>query len=534
MNFISDIKRKKTPMRRKLFFYMLALVIIVLAFLSVGLFFIDNFSSTKETTSKDLSFQLDVFERQVNKYYDDLTMMGTSLSNDVGEITERYLTQNGVEFSDVNDNLELVTGLQRAIFDKLREELLKTDCSGAFVVYDATVNTSVENAEYSKTGLYFQRSTLDATDESVLLFRGIAEIGRENGIMPHRKWRLEFSTDYIYGWNDFSTWLNLSTEKPTFLLDVSTLQGTSERAMHFFMPITGNGISYGFCGFEISESYFKKNFAQASQIKHLTCMLTKKQDGIIDPATGFSAGVYDGYNLTPNGVMTVKPFGNGLIALNGNSSYIGKSADITICNANYSLTVALPREEYDDLATKNAFDLICLLLLILCFMVTVCVFFSRKFLAPLLKGLDLIRKNEHRNGSSNIVEIDDLLVFLTEQDRLREEQADEIQKERELQKDALNKANDKIERLTYSRKNEVDPEDYETFKLGIKELTKTEKTIFKLYLDGKTAEEILEICSIRQSTLKYHNHNILGELGVSSRKQMLRYATLLAQESGEI
>lgn len=69
------------------------------------------------------------------------------------------------------------------------------------------------------------------------------------------------------------------------------------------------------------------------------------------------------------------------------------------------------------------------------------------------------------------------------------------------------------------------------FKVGLKTLTKTEKQIFRLYLDGKTADEIMEICRIQKGTLKYHNHNILGKLGVSSRKQMLRYATLLKQEN---
>ena len=37
--------------------------------------------------------------------------------------------------------------------------------------------------------------------------------------------------------------------------------------------------------------------------------------------------------------------------------------------------------------------------------------------------------------------------------------------------------------------------------------------------------------NIRESTLKFHHHNILKKLGVFSRKQMLRYATLLKQET---
>lgn len=139
--------------------------------------------------------------------------------------------------NDINDSLEYVTGLQSAIFDKLHEELLKTDCSGAFVIYNATVNTSIENAEYSKTGLYFQRSTIDATDESVLLYRGIADLGKNDGIMPHRKWRLEFRTDLIPDWDKLLKVEKKPIEKSAYLLDAFVLPGTSERAMHFIIPI---------------------------------------------------------------------------------------------------------------------------------------------------------------------------------------------------------------------------------------------------------------------------------------------------------
>ena len=65
-----------------------------------------------------------------------------------------------------------------------------------------------------------------------------------------------------------------------------------------------------------------------------------------------------------------------------------------------------------------------------------------------------------------------------------------------------------------------------------RDLTKTEKNIFNFYLQGKNAKEIAELLNIRESTLKFHNHNIPEKLGVSSRKQMLlRYATLLKQET---
>ena len=56
-------------------------------------------------------------------------------------------------------------------------------------------------------------------------------------------------------------------------------------------------------------------------------------------------------------------------------------------------------------------------------------------------------------------------------------------------------------------------------------LTYTERLIYDLYLQGLSTKEVLEEMNIKENTLKYHNKNIYGKLGVSSRKQLL----LLAQ-----
>lgn len=155
----------------------------------------------------------------------------------------------------------------------------------------------------------------------------------------------------------------------------------------------------------------------------------------------------------------------------------------------------------------------------------------------MIKSLEKIRMQEHAGTKSDIIEIDDLFVYLAEQDKLRDLETENLKRQNEKlatvtenQTNEIGKRQAEIERLAYSRKTEIDPDDYEMFKIGLKELTKTEKTVFDLYLQGKTAKEIADILNIRESTLKFHNHNILEKLGVSSRKQMLRYATLLKQE----
>lgn len=63
-------------------------------------------------------------------------------------------------------------------------------------------------------------------------------------------------------------------------------------------------------------------------------------------------------------------------------------------------------------------------------------------------------------------------------------------------------------------------------------LTPTERTIYRYYLEGKSTKEIMAALEIKENTLKYHNKNIYGKLGVSSRKQLVMIASLLKDSPG--
>lgn len=56
-------------------------------------------------------------------------------------------------------------------------------------------------------------------------------------------------------------------------------------------------------------------------------------------------------------------------------------------------------------------------------------------------------------------------------------------------------------------------------------LTPTEHAIYNLYTEGKTTKEVLAELNIKENTLKFHNKNIYGKLGVSSRKQLVEFAS---------
>lgn len=65
---------------------------------------------------------------------------------------------------------------------------------------------------------------------------------------------------------------------------------------------------------------------------------------------------------------------------------------------------------------------------------------------------------------------------------------------------------------------------------GSKTLTPTEYSIYNFYLEHKTTKEIMEILNIKENTLKFHNKNIYGKLGVSSRKQLMEIYQRLQTE----
>ena len=67
----------------------------------------------------------------------------------------------------------------------------------------------------------------------------------------------------------------------------------------------------------------------------------------------------------------------------------------------------------------------------------------------------------------------------------------------------------------------VAPERIEAFMTGLKTLTPAEKAIYEAYVARVTTKEIMANMNIKESTLKYHNRNLYGKLGVSSRKELL-------------
>ena len=515
--------QKKQTMRRMLFGYMLVLVLVVFALIFTSLFMFGQYSTTKETLMGTLSLQMEVFEREITSHHENLAMRGVQLSKDSGLMLQSYFFRNGISFDKLKNSPSHLNALQSEFLDLLREELLQTECSGAFILLDTTVNTALKDSKTSKSGVYVQRSTVDATDDTLILYRGDSKTAKSKGIMPHRKWNLEMDSGIF---PSYDTLMNVTPDRPLekayFTTEVVYLPGTSEKVMLIALPIRAHdGTVYGICGFEISETSFKTYHAQPSTLQHLVGVFAKTQKDEIDISKSFTCGVSGGYHYSPDGILTPHGFGKGLSSFgNEKEEYIGITREVTICcdsEHKHTLAVMIPKYDYKKMLLKNSLSLIFMIVMLIIAAISCCGYFSKRYIAPIIKKLERLKASEvqeEETDEGTYSEIEDLFAFLKNKE------------------DELSEAKSRADRLSYSRKTEIDPDDYEYFKMGIKTLTKSERKVFDLYMSGKTAKEIMEIAGIKERTIKFHNSNIYDKLGVKNMRELLRFAALYEKENG--
>jgi len=558
-------KYSEWSLKSKLFVYMLFLTLLLLVILTVGLVLFGRTTSTAASFYDTLDIQMEVFEKDISTHFDHLAASAITLSEEMTSILEEYLQSHDLSFAALNGSTSCTADIQKAMVEPLRQKLLQVNCSGAFVMLNATVNTSLPESAFSRTGLYLQINGYHPTDADVLMYRGSADIAKEHGIMPHRKWRLEFRTDLFPNYAEISADASLPLDTAYRITELFVLPGTSESALLLTIPMLGaDGSFYGICGYEISASYFMTYHMQPTKLESLSCLLTTAHDNVLLTSESLSCGGADGYFHAFEDDYAIVKSDGGLTGFSSDTyTYLGitKTLSLSAGNREHLLAVMIPKTNYDRALLMNIMQTAILATLLLFFTVSFCRFFSRRFLSPLLLSLEQIKSDKRSEATSDIPEILDLIEYLDRQDRAHGETLSALEKKHQASeeekirlqteyetalsdfrrieeeygsaKDELNRIQTELERLAYSRKSEIDPADYQYFLAGLETLTETERNIFEYYLAGKSAKDILALTGIKESTLKYHNHNILGKLGVSSRKQMLRYAEIMRNQRKE-
>lgn len=521
-------------MRRRFVTYILSAVtlVITLILLLLNLFGVVNPSN---------AYVLDILDTQLQSYadhieqdYDQIAAYAISFSDQIEKEIHRYLTDNNLPFEGLTDNPDELFSLQNKLYDTVYLNMQLAPCSGVFYILDTTVNTQspspLHNGIYLKYANLYSESTLN---NNITLYRGSFDTGKENGLTFHSGWQNEMKTDF------FDSCGSIFSNTTHYVLSQTVeIPDTWERARYVYVPIRDvKDHIIGVCGFEVNDLYFRLSEKSGSS------GLGELVGALLDEEQGNYAGQFDSNRYSADAV-DVSHKGDYSVFDFGTERCIGKTKSVNLGNGTFCVALMISEAQFNGYIHRGQLKTASIILIVMLFALALCVFMSKKYVSPVLKRIEQIKTNEACGEQPKIREIDDLFAFLAQKDadyegRLKElesakqfadEEARRIKEAYEKALEEYEQAKEQILRLSEEHKKEIVLEDYDYFLCNLKTLTPTELRVYELYLEGRTAAEIASILGIKENTMKFHNKNIYSKLGISSRKQLLRFAALKQQQ----
>lgn len=335
---LAKLKRANPSMRNRLLRYMGALAALLLTALLSGLFLLGQLKSPREEIHRSLTFQLEAFRTDMNSLWRSVSAMCVHLSEDMTALIE----EQSPRFAALNGSVDAIESLQEAMLEPLCQYARQADCSGAFVLLNASLTRSAD----SHGGIFVQRSDAEHTVSDLLLYRGMADVGRLRSVMPHRKWAQEFTLSDFPGLADHLERAAAPLETACRTTELLTLPGTSEQSILLTVPLLGtDGTVYGLCGFSVNQTYFAAHHAQPSGVEHLACVLASDTGGTLDISRSLLTYPTSGFCFVPAEELTAKTTGALTAFSCSDSSFIGLTAPFTLAagdDAPHTLAVLLP------------------------------------------------------------------------------------------------------------------------------------------------------------------------------------------------
>ena len=524
-------------MRRRFVLYIISAIALVLSLILLLLNLFGVMNPTNTMVMEVLDTQLLSYTDYIEHDYNKAAAHALSFSDQIEATLEHFLVDNNLAFEDLKNNTEALSALQLELYNTVYLNMQLAPSSGAFYILDTTVNGQSDPQLYN--GIYLKYINLyseSTVNNEIALYRGSFSTGKEGNLTFHSGWSNEMRTDF------FNNCESEFTKGTYYILSPTVdIPDTWERARYVYTPIRdARDNIIGVCGFEINDLYFqlskKANDSKLGQL--VGALLDEDQEGLSGQfnSNRYNTSSSDDVKISKRNDSTVFDFGS--------EKCIGKTQSIKLGNRTFTVALMMTESQYNAQIREGQMKTAGIILFVILVALTYCLFMSKKYVAPILRKIDQVKCSGEHGGQLKIREIDDLFDYLAQRDVAYEEQLQLLQAakqaaevEAQRTKAAYEKALEEYElaqneilHLTEEQKKKIVLEDYDFFICNLKTLTPTESRIYELYLEGKTAQEIAAILGIQENTMKYHNKNIYGKLGVSSRKQLLRFAALKQQQ----
>lgn len=527
-------------MRRRLFLYMGALAALLLAVLLVALLLLGQLKSPRAETEKALTFQMGAFRSDMASLWRNVSVMGVHLSEDMTAIIEEQTS----DFSSLNGDVDAVGALQEAMLEPLCQYVRQTDCSGGFVLLSVSLNPDAAADSFS--GLYAQRSNAEHTTSDLLLYRGMTDIGRQHRVMPHRKWAQEFCPADFPGLADQLEAASAPIERACRTTELLTLPGTTEQAILLSGPMVGaDGRVYGLCGFSVNQTYFSAHHAQPSAVSSLACVLSDAAEGL-DVQRGLLTYPTGDFCFVPDELLEKRSLRGGLTAFVGSElSFVGISEPFTVAvgdEAPHDLTVLIPKSDYDRALLKSRLEAAGVLMLLLFFAVSCCLFYTRRYLRPILRDIERLKDesggaqmtfDELQPVSARLRSHEQTITVLETEKLDLQGQVEHMQSQVVDTQEQLDDSLAEIRRLAYLGKKELDPADYQKFLEGYAKLSSKELEICAALAKGLSARQCAEQTGNALSTIDTYRKRVYEKTNIHRVRQLRLCYALMQLEQAE-
>lgn len=538
-NLTKIFKNEHLSMRRRFVMYIITIVAIFLALLLILLNLFGVLNPVDRRVSDFLDNQLFTYSEKLEHDVDKIAAYAISFSEQLETKISDYMIENHIEFEDLTDNEAQLSKLQNELYDIVYLNMQMAPSSGAFYILDTTINSRSKTPYFNSLYLkYVNLYSENAVNNEFTIYRGSAATGKANNLSFHSGWENESKTDFFEN-------CDLAFTKNTryIISPVTEIPGTWESGRYLYVPIRDIEKNIiGVCGFELNNLYFQLTQRPADEsLGHIVY-------GLLDNKSTKFYGQFtsNGYNVSgyEDSFLKITEKKDFSIFDFGKEKCIGKSKKVCLGNDMFTASVMITEAQYENLIRKGQQSFIFIFLIIMALALCCCIFLSKKYVSPLLRRIEQLKNEDFQEEDIKISEIDDLFEFLAEKDSKYEDRLKALEAAKNLAEDEAEKtrlayekaqkeyelAKSEIEQLSEKHKKEIVLEDYEYFLCNLGTLTASEYRIYELYLEGKNVKQIAEIVGIKENTLKFHNKNIYSKLGISSRKQLLKFAALKKQQ----
>ena len=531
---LKQFRSANISLRKRFLVYIISAIVTFLALAMVLLNLFGFVNSANVQIMRDLDTWLANRADGIEQDCDELAACAISFSNQLESQIQSFLIKHQLQFDDLRDNTQMLTDLQQQLYDTVYLNMQVAPASGIFYILNTTVNSASETPLFNGIYLkYVNLSSDNTVNNDFALYRGSYATGKENNLTFHSGWHNENSTDF------FEDCESVFSDGVHYVLSsVVEIPETWENARYIYVPLRDRQDKIiGVCGFEISDLLFRLSHkTEDPQWGQLVCALIDQCQG--NYYGQFNSNRYQTDNTNSSlRIISKKDYTQFDF---GTESCVGATRDIFLGNDTFTVAMMMPQAQYQRFIRIGQLQNALIFLILGSLTLVCCVIMSHKYVSPILKRIEQVKAREISGDPINIREIDDLFAFLEARDVAYEARLEELEQERQAaeanatqtQKDyetalrQLDLVQGELEQLTAAQHREIVLEEYEFFLCNLGTLTATEYKVYELYLAGKSAKQIAEILGISENTLKYHNKNIYSKLGISSRKQMLRFAAL--------